>query len=533
MKINRRKFVQASAAAGAGLMISPTKAFGKPSEYTHFGLNPFILDNPDAVFIMQTNVDTKTNGPEIKSAGLDFGRSVFTLTDDTSEGIPLTHKVVIKPNLTCRQSGNPDYTVEGTMGIVTDAFFVEGVIESLKELGIPSNQFFIREVNCPQDLADGGYPEMAARTGIDLQAINTPVSQLAPEQVVWVDIPDGAYFNKLPYLWPVNAPDTWLLNIAKFKAHGMGLTLCAKNLQGTIAMKYQAHCTTYGQTMSGVDPEHIKPNVDYYIHESYLNHKEDGIPRWDKPGTRGGLWMETWANRCLDNNSVNFAGLHIIEGIYGRDGDFVSGPGDDGLATDFMTNYIIFGRNQFNVDNIGFYLGGHEPGNFGLLHLAKERGFDNIINPAEIPTFYWDPLTGPISTELSDIQRFPLLTYYLQKDYDGQTEAKWHMVDEAYDYGPTAVKNVSLSPHDFYMKEVYPNPVRSLSTIRFYVPRHGNVTIEVINGNGQVVDVLCDRQIERGNHAVHMNSTQYSSGFYVVRMVFEGSVDIQKVMVTH
>ena len=41
------------------------------------------------------------------------------------------------------------------MGIVTDAFFVEGVIESLKELGIASGQFYIREVNCPDDLEGG------------------------------------------------------------------------------------------------------------------------------------------------------------------------------------------------------------------------------------------------------------------------------------------------------------------------------------------------------------------------------------------
>ena len=41
------------------------------------------------------------------------------------------------------------------MGIVTDAFFVEGVIKSLKELGIASGQFHIREVNCPDDLEGG------------------------------------------------------------------------------------------------------------------------------------------------------------------------------------------------------------------------------------------------------------------------------------------------------------------------------------------------------------------------------------------
>ncbi len=136
------------------------------------------------------------------------------------------------------------------MGIVTDAYFVEGIIESMKELTIAAEQFYIREVNCPDDLADGGYPEMAARTGIDLKCIDTPAANLSPSQVQWVDVPDGVWFRKIPYLWPVNAPDTFLLNIAKFKAHGMGLTLCAKNLQGTIAKNYQAHCTAYGEAMS-------------------------------------------------------------------------------------------------------------------------------------------------------------------------------------------------------------------------------------------------------------------------------------------
>lgn len=72
------------------------------------------------------------------------------------------------------------------MGIVTDAYFVEGGIESLKELGLESRQFYIREVNCPDDLADGGYIAMTSRTGIDLQGINTPFQYLSPGQIQWM-----------------------------------------------------------------------------------------------------------------------------------------------------------------------------------------------------------------------------------------------------------------------------------------------------------------------------------------------------------
>ena len=70
------------------------------------------------------------------------------------------------------------YTIEKSMGIVTDACFVEGIIESMKELSISAEQFYIREVNCPDDLADGGYLDMAERTGIDLKCIDTPAASL-------------------------------------------------------------------------------------------------------------------------------------------------------------------------------------------------------------------------------------------------------------------------------------------------------------------------------------------------------------------
>jgi hypothetical protein len=158
------------------------------------------------------------------------------------------------------------------MGIVTDAFFVEGIIESLKELSIAAGQFYIREVNCPDDLADGGYLGMAERTGIDLQCIDTPAGNLSSEKIQWVDVPNGVWFRKIPYLWPVNAPETFLLNISKFKTHSMGLTLCAKNLQGTIAMNYQAHCTAYGTNMQGVNTDHLNPSANEDILASYNRH---------------------------------------------------------------------------------------------------------------------------------------------------------------------------------------------------------------------------------------------------------------------
>jgi Domain of unknown function (DUF362)/Secretion system C-terminal sorting domain len=533
MAITRREFVQASLLAGAGLILHPETSKSNPPAESLFGVHPFILHNPDAVFVMKTDVERKTDSADIRSVGFDFGRSVFGLTDIAEEGFPLTHKIVIKPNLTCRQSDRDIYTIERSMGIVTDAFFVEGIIESLKELSIQSNQFYIREVNCERDFDDGGYIGMARRTGINLKGIDIPAMELEPEHVQWLDVPDGIWFKKIPYLWPVNAPETMLLNISKFKAHGMGLTLCSKNLQGTIAMNYQAHCTQYGNSMTGVQPYHISPTANEDILTNYNRHLRQGIPRWDRPGSAGGIWQETWATRCLDNNSTTFAGLHIIEGIYGRDGNFMDGPGSEGLATDYMTNYIIFGRNQFYVDIIGHYLGGHEPGNFGLFHMAMERGMISTINPMDIPLFSWDSSKGPGQTDLSAFARQPLKTYYLQRDYNGQSESKWHLVDEPYDYSVVGINDLIGTNDGFYLKQNFPNPVQNSTSISFSISSSGFVSIIILSNKGDVVDQLVNKQLAFGEHTLLWDSSNYPPGLYFYQMQFNGSCRTQKMIVMH
>ena len=100
--LNRRDFLKSAAAGGLGLVSSPvfSEAQSKASN-GFFGVHPFVESHPEAVFIMRTNVDVKTNAQEIRDAGLAFGSSVFVPNPLTGKGIPLTHKIAVKPNLTC------------------------------------------------------------------------------------------------------------------------------------------------------------------------------------------------------------------------------------------------------------------------------------------------------------------------------------------------------------------------------------------------------------------------------------------------
>ncbi len=512
--VDRRSFLKILSSAVASTAVVPSDLWSRSLRRfsSRFTVHPFVEEHPDAVFIARTSVDVKTNSAKLYEAGYQFGASVFRGTE--TGGYPVSQLVAIKPNLTCRDRTHPKYTVEASMGIVTDAFFVEGIIDSMKELGIAGSQFFLREVNCSSDFADGGYPAMAQRTGADMGSYNGTVQ--------WVDVPDGVWFRGIGYLWPVNAPDTLLLNIAKFKAHTMGLTLCAKNLQGTNIPGYQQHCTIYSKSMN-VPASSLNPEAKPIIMENYNRHVAEGIPRWDKPTDYGGLRQETWATRCLDNNSVTKPALHIVEGVYGRDGNFMNGPGPDGLATDYMTNIILFGKNPFHVDIIGHWLGGHEPGNFGLFHMALERGLSKLLNPEAVPLYEWGFDGSATRRSLSEFERTPLKTIYLRRDYNGQSEDEWHLVDEPYDYGAVGVPRVEVRvPDTQVLFQNYPNPFNGRTTIQYAIPREGDVLLELYDIGGARIDVLVNRRCLAGSHLAVWNSRTYPSGAYFYRMVFEG-----------
>jgi uncharacterized protein (DUF362 family) len=374
---------------------------------------------------------------------------------------------------------------------------------------------------------------MASRTGADLRDMSAEAASMAAADVVWKDVPDGVWFNRIPYLWPVNAAGTFFLNISKFKAHSMGLTLCAKNIQGSIAHSYQAHCTAFNSTMS-IKASDIRSGAKTLIQSNYNRHVADGIPRWDRSGGdyTGGLGMETWASRCLDNNSVNHPNLHIVEGIYGHDGNFTDGPNAGGLAADYMSNVLIFGKNPFHVDIVGHWLGGHEPGNFGLFHMAIERGLSTLLNPMDVPVYEWKADGTAVQTPLKSFNRTPLKTLYLRKDYNGQTEEKYHLCNEAYSYAPSgiATDDASRPPEMTVLEQNYPNPFNPSTSIAFRIPRAGYVRVDIVNGRGETVDVVADRYFEPGGHQAVWNAGAFPSGVYFCRLRFDSFVATRKMI---
>jgi hypothetical protein len=122
----------------------------------------------------------------------------------------------------------------------------------------------------------------------------------------------------------------------------------------------------------------------------------------------------------------------------------MAGPGLGGKAQDFMSNILIFGKDPFIVDIIGCWLSGHEPGNFGIFHIAKERGLCDVMNPMDIPVYLWEN-DGPESVSLSEFEQVPLVSPYLRQDYYGQNEPYYHLVNEPYSYEEKDSIEINLS----------------------------------------------------------------------------------------
>jgi hypothetical protein len=165
------------------------------------------------------------------------------------------------------------------MGIQTDPNFVEGIMQSLNGVGVPCGNVSIREANYAADRIDGqSYLALAVRTGLDLAECPS-MGVLPQSSIQWLDVPGAVWYRRIPCLVPVNAPGSCLVNISKFKSHGMGMTLCSKNLQGTSAVPYVRYCSALSSDY-GFDPDDIVPDARTTIYNNYIRHRDAGVPRW-------------------------------------------------------------------------------------------------------------------------------------------------------------------------------------------------------------------------------------------------------------
>jgi len=500
--MRRRDFIKLSSIAGvAGVVGSCFDAAANPlyEQAGGFDLHPFIKAHPEAVFVYLTNVKEKTDQKGTYDAGHKLASEMFVKTSGGA-GFPNSTKIAAKPNWTCAPQYADDPT--GAMGIVTDLGFIEGYLNGVKSKG--PQQFYLRECACSPQWESLGFADMARRNNFDLtNLVARDPWEYENGEIVFKEV-NGTIFKEIGYLGPMAAPDSFLVSLAKFKTHGMGVTGAVKNLQGISARRLHSFCGFSDAFRSLPEGYHrfFQPNYLEKVRELHQKHVEAGIPRWNgRMGSNpfnSGLWMENWVQKACDTHSVlpiKTAGISVIEGIYGRDGDGFSGGPHNGRAKDFMCNVSLFGKDPFRLDIIAHWLAGHEPGNFGLFHIGIERGLLDVLDPFDIPIYTWNNGRAR-RTRLNRIKRTPLLMYYNQKE----GEDFYHLCDEPFDYKTWKAtgKIAKIEPS-----------IRAIGTdtnnhivMDMSVPEQGDVYVDIKNSDGEVVWRMVANNLEQGNHQV-------------------------------
>jgi len=93
---------------------------------------------------------------------------------------------------------------------------------------------------------------------------------------------------------------------------------------------------------------------------------------------------------------------------------------------------------------------------------------------------------------------------------------------------PAAATSGLASVENLLVTSIYPNPTQDSNTIRFLLNETGNLKIDLMNTQGQLVKTVFSGIKEKGGYTITNNLNDLQSGTYFYRLTFEDKVLTQK-----
>ncbi len=398
-------------------------------------IRPEILDNPRAVFLIQTDVSARADSrgfftdarPELLRIGEKIVPEIFV------KGTRRGGSTLIKPNFTTV----PDNVLSPVCGINTSCDFIAGFVAGLREIGNSNIILSDRGTSVVNHRKTGIYDVLDKHNIRMIEANYQKFEHYGKKDLNWNKNPDPVVWKNIPTYRPIGDKDNFFINMPKLKCHNLGLTtLAIKNLQGAVPTGYGHYCDrwdslpllgeTYGINYKRDFVKDFQPKVE----AAFLKHKAAGFKHWDTEGAydkyqeRGGweafrkikdnvkakaefmkdinalMWDEQWCQRAIDSAKAITPSINIIEGVIGRDGS-----GFD-TGRDEICNIIIVGLSILEVDAVGSWIMGHDPTELPYTRIAKERGLGECdVNKISI-NWIRDGHISPAN--VSEIRRYKL-----------------------------------------------------------------------------------------------------------------------------
>ena len=90
--------------------------------------------------------------------------------------------------------------------------------------------------------------------------------------------------------------------------------------------------------------------------------------------------------------------------------------------------------------------------------------------------------------------------------------------------------NLVVVPELYTLDPAYPNPFNPITNISYGLPVDGNVSINIYNIEGKIIETLHNGIQKAGNHSIQWDANVYPSGVYFVKFETQNFNKTQKLM---
>ena len=122
--------------------------------------------------------------------------------------------------------------------------------------------------------------------------------------------------------------------------------------------------------------------------------------------------------------------------------------------------------------------------------------------------------------------------YYTDMNPTGGNKFKYRLkqIDIDGKYAYSAEVEVALAPDEFTLYQNYPNPMNPTTTIRYRIPKAGNVTLKIFDMLGAEVATLVSKYQSEGNYEVNFDASELSSGVYLYQLRVNNFIATKKMI---
>jgi hypothetical protein len=235
----------------------------------------------------------------------------------------------------------------------------------------------------------------------------------------------------------------------------------------------------------------------------------------------------TWSNVAVPGTggtsgcyfqAVGF--INASSGLVGSSGGDIRKTIDGGAT--YTTVTPPAGLGSFAVINMNAIKDGSN-----VIRMAIQGDTTRIFRTTNLGTT-WIRETLPLEATLGQVQHLQFLSANVGFAGLGSAGGIGGFIKYAIPSG--IVGNNGVVPESFSLSQNYPNPFNPSTTIKFALPKSGNVTLKIYNSIGKEVETLVNENMGAGSYEVSYDASQLNSGIYFYRISANGFTDTKKMM---